>query len=1086
MELVKVTTYTEAQRMELRGLVRLAGEVIGQYWPMRTFVHHNPLHGLEYLPFAEAVERGRLLLGGQGYLPGDVYRDYLRAGRIRRDHLEAALKPLVHDKHVFVGPHRVTHGEVLRACLTHGLCASVEEPLDALVVDEPDQQVIEDLADQLVPVVPVSTVDGRVEAAVRKDRAALGRSLTLSNWCDRTLGTSLVEQINGELVKWCEAFLDEGHATWPMPERERDFYGAWNVLAQLEWAPCGIPDSRAKLAQLSEHPEDVVLDSLAALAIPDACRQAYLSLQLAALPGWAGFIKWRAEQHEYPWQRLYPVGLVMVLAVRLWYERELVQMACRDMLGVEGRLPAIAAFMREQAHAYFFRRERTAGRLPATYAEQVDRLSYAGVCRTRTQRARNEWKLLAARYQDEFGPRHDRAERRAAARRLCGLARALELAPEALLDASPEDLGVLLEWMNAFPESAHGPVWLQALEAGYQERLVDQLPRHAAPADMSDRESSTANRPIRPQSQTVFCIDVRSEPFRRHLEALGAHETYGFAGFFAVFIRYRAWGREHETEQFPVIMRAKHEVREIPRSHVGHVVSKHKARAGLVRAGHTLLHDLKENVVTPYVMVESLGWFYGLALVGKTLLPTWYRSWTDWLCRRIVPPVSTCVPVDKLSPEAVEEMLAAEQRALIWKALRERRELHVGRVTPDVVESLRHLALDGMDGTGTGLADVARQVRLPVEALSLLVEELRRSYRIDRRWAAAQKERLTRTGFTLDEQVLTVDTALRMMGLTKNFARLVLFCAHGSTSENNPFEAALDCGACGGNEGKPNARVLAAMANKPSVRERLAANGIVIPADTHFLAGQMDTTTGEVQLFDLEDVPTTHVKDVARLLDTLQEAGRLAALERCTRLPDAPGSLTPEGAAAHVRRRSAEWSQIRPEWGLSGAAAFVIGRRALTRGLDLGGRVFLHSYDYREDPTGRLLGIVLTGPQAVAHWIAMEHYCSTVDNDVYGAGSKVYHNVVGRFGIMSGPCSDLRLGLAQQTVMNGTVPYHEPMRLLTVVEAPRPRIEKLIGRHEALQHFYHHEWVHLVAIEPEDGALYRYLPTGEWSRVAGG
>lgn len=61
----------------------------------------------------------------------------------------------------------------------------------------------------------------------------------------------------------------------------------------------------------------------------------------------------------------------------------------------------------------------------------------------------------------------------------------------------------------------------------------------------------------------------------------------------------------------------------------------------------------------------------------------------------------------------------------------------------------------------------------------------------------------------------------------------------------------------------------------------------------------------------------------------------------------------------------------------------------------------------------------------------MEHYFSTVDTEVYGSGSKIYHNVVGRFGIMSGPQSDLRTGLAWQTVMDGPRPYHEPMRMLT-------------------------------------------------------
>ena len=46
----------------------------------------------------------------------------------------------------------------------------------------------------------------------------LGRWLTLSHWCDDTLGTQIVRQINDQLIKWCEAFLDEAHAAWPMPE----------------------------------------------------------------------------------------------------------------------------------------------------------------------------------------------------------------------------------------------------------------------------------------------------------------------------------------------------------------------------------------------------------------------------------------------------------------------------------------------------------------------------------------------------------------------------------------------------------------------------------------------------------------------------------------------------------------------------------------------------------------------------------------------------------------------------------------------------------------------------------------------------
>jgi len=266
------------------------------------------------------------------------------------------------------------------------------------------------------------------------------------------------------------------------------------------------------------------------------------------------------------------------------------------------------------------------------------------------------------------------------------------------------------------------------------------------------------------------------------------------------------------------------------------------------------------------------------------------------------------------------------------------------------------------------------------------------------------------------------------------------------------------------------------------VRVRLAKNGIEIPTDTHFIAGQMDTTTDEIHLVDLEDVPPTHRADLARLQEDLKEASALTSQERCARFPDIQQVLK-ETAEAHVRRRSVDWSQVRPEWGLSNNTSFLIGPRELTKGLDLGGRVFLHSYDYREDPSNRLLEVLLTAPQVVAQWINMEHYFSAVDNEVYGSGSKIYHNVVGRLGIMSGPWSDLRLGLARQTIMNGERPYHEPMRLLTIIETPRERIDKLIARHEVLRHFYHNEWVHLVALDPKDQVWYRYRPDGTWHPI---
>ena len=1065
MEQIDKQPDIETRRMELRGIVHLAGEVIAQYWPMRTFVHHNPLHSLEYLPFEETVKRGQQFMGGNGYLPSRQYRAYLRSGRITVEDLDAALKPLVRDIHVLMGSEKLTHGAVLRACLTEGLCEPVVEPLECELTD-PSQELIDQVSAKLAGVLRTRDLRERISHIVEQDQSALGRWITLSHWCDDTFATQIVRQINDQLIKWCEAFLDEGQAAWTMPEREKGLYGAWKAIASHEWSPCGIPDSRRKIAQLPDYPEDALLDSLDGLGIPPDLRQDYLSLQLTALPGWAGFIKWRGEERDYPWQRAYPAGLVKFLAIRLWYARELVQKTCREELGIEGRYDTISAYMRNSSDEYYLRRQRVAGRLPALYAEEVDRLRH---------QKRQGWGDVIARYKADIVPRQQAAARRDMAKRLLALANSCGISAMALVDAAPQDLKQLIEWMETFPESAHGPVWLKAFESGYQKHLFGQLQK--TPPDPPAM--------TRPYSQSVYCIDVRSEPFRRHLESTGHHETYGFAGFFAAFIRYRAWGKEHETEQFPVIMRAKNEVREIPRSYLDHKVSQHQARTKWVHAGHTLLHDLKENVVTPYVMVESLGWFYGLPIFGKTLAPSLYRRWTEWLRRLFVPSIATTLTVDKLPPADTAEMLAAEQRALVRRALQEHAQLRSSRITPALLEGLRQRALSGSGDPESALVAEAERAGLGLDTVNSFVEMLRREYDLNARSASRQKERITRTGFTLEEQVLTVDTALRMMGLTKNFARLVLICAHGSTSDNNPYESALDCGACGGNEGKPNARVLAMMSNSQKVRERLAKNGIEIPSDTHFLAGQMNTTTDEVQLFDLEDVPPTHRGDLARLQEDLKEASALTSQERCARFPDVRQALDERRAKALVSQRSADWSQVRPEWGLSGNTTFLIARRALSKGLDLGGRVFLHSYDYREDPTNRLLEVLLTAPQVVAQWINMEHYFSTVDNEVYGSGSKIYHNVVGRLGIMSGPWSDLRLGLARQTVLNGDMPYHEPMRLLTIIEAPRERIDKLIARHEVLQHYYHNEWVHLVALDPEEQVWYRYAPEGTWKRMAG-
>lgn len=65
------------QALKIRSMVNVAGEFLPFMWPMRNFINHNPLYGLEHLPFAEAVEQARALFHARGYLCRTDYQQLL-------------------------------------------------------------------------------------------------------------------------------------------------------------------------------------------------------------------------------------------------------------------------------------------------------------------------------------------------------------------------------------------------------------------------------------------------------------------------------------------------------------------------------------------------------------------------------------------------------------------------------------------------------------------------------------------------------------------------------------------------------------------------------------------------------------------------------------------------------------------------------------------------------------------------------------------------------------------------------------------------------------------------------------------------
>jgi uncharacterized protein YbcC (UPF0753/DUF2309 family) len=524
----------------------------------------------------------------------------------------------------------------------------------------------------------------------------------------------------------------------------------------------------------------------------------------------------------------------------------------------------------------------------------------------------------------------------------------------------------------AMPPAA--AAWLEAWEETWRRALTRRLAA-ATPAPSPP-----------PQAQLVFCIDVRSEVIRRHLERCGPWQTLGFAGFFGAAVAVRPFGADSAHASCPVLLEPRQEVPEVPSPGAEAAAQARLRGLERLRRARSGLRAMKESLAGAFGFVEATGAAFGAGMVARTVAPRGFARLSGGFETRLAPPAQT-VP---------------------------------------------RIALACDDG------------------------------------AAAP------TGLSPAEQAAAAEGALRIMGLTDGFAPLVVLCGHGGQAVNNPFAAGLDCGACGGNRGGPNARIMAAILNEPAVRAALGARGIAIPEDTVFLAAEHDTTTDAVTLWDA-DAAAGHATILARLQRDLAAAGRAAATERLARLPGASDAAT----------RATDWAETRPEWALARNAGFIVADRAFTRHLDLEGRCFLHSYDWRADRHGTALEVILTAPLVVAQWINAQYYFSTVDNGAFGAGSKVTHSVVGGFGVMQGNGSDLMTGLPAQSVQSADgVAFHEPLRLLAVVRAPLDRVDAVVARHGILQRLFGHGWLALLVADPETGRFLRRNRDGTWHDAA--
>ena len=549
---------------------------------------------------------------------------------------------------------------------------------------------------------------------------------------------------------------------------------------------------------------------------------------------------------------------------------------------------------------------------------------------------------------------------------------AIRLAWEWVLADCAADKTLLNDWRAArrAPSLATNDstawVWQDALEISWQQRVNQGLLKQSQPAPV---------QPARPAMQAVFCIDVRSEPMRRALEASAPSiRTHGFAGFFGLPIDYLPFAGSTARPQLPGLLAPQLRVSaeaDTPEA-TEQLFARRRFRLGFSQAWE----GFRTTASSGFGFVETAGLGYA------------------------------------------------------WKLLRS-----------SIPQKVATGTIPGTDSDGLQDAEYARL--RPVIG-----------------------------GMALSDAVNLAAGVLGAMSMRGGFAPLVLLIGHGSQTTNNPHAAGLDCGACCGQTGEVNARVLAGLLNRSDVRAGLAAKGMVLPENTRFVAGLHNTTTDEVTLLDTQEMESSHGAELAEARQWLAQAGQRIRVERAPALGLAPQA--PEALVDALRQRAGDWSQVRPEWGLANNAGFIAAPRERTRHLDLQGRSFLHDYSHADDAGYGVLELILTAPVVVAHWINMQYYASTVDNRRWGSGNKVLHNVVGaNIGVFEGNGGDLRIGLPMQSLHDGTNWVHTPLRLSVWIEAPRDAISGIVHRHEKVAQLVAGGWLYLLCIEPEDGKIYR-------------
>jgi uncharacterized protein len=651
----------------IRTAIEHAAHLLPSQGPISVFVHHNTLHAFEDLPFDDAVLSGLDTFGGQPYLSEDRFRAEFATGRIRPSDIAAALLDDLGDAGDELLGFFGTRFHLRMAMLEHPMYLGTDAELEWFIAEtqslyrfrlESDPamrgRMIEStkqLADHLGNPDSCSLIPERLSNAFQeianKHHRGNWAVWNASTWEAVTLHLlwSIIDQglkdfvsnkqltsmpskslrhrdailgatgqdidllVNPLLISFTGAFLDQGFATWSLPNRSKGYFRSFIELFRDMNVPTehwrrSLPTIAREIADAKMTPLESIADSLKALGVADDEQEAFISQTFNPLRGWAGMI-WQLETSAEWTVRPAPAAtLIEFMAVRLILERIALRSVIDDHLldrvaGRELRLDQIRSALRH-------------------YVEGKPRVSLR---------------------QSVF--------------LVFQLAQVRGWLPTTLVNMKESDWSTLITELECFSTIARRRIYHLAYERRYRNQALDAISIHSKER-ATDKDLGSASK-ANASFQVVCCIDDREESFRRHLEEVAPEcETFGIAGFFAIAMYYRGVADAYFRPLCPAVIKPQHYViEEVSYSFESSDRTRARNRQRLGTASHRL--HLGTRSIFAGVATSLIGSFAAVPMVGRILFPRLTAQIKRLATSFTQPPAST-----KLILERVESQPSAE------------------------------------------------------------------------------------------------------------------------------------------------------------------------------------------------------------------------------------------------------------------------------------------------------------------------------------------------------------------------------------------------------------------------------------------